>query len=38
MATATKDYDEEPDMGADEAESGDYDYDEPMEEGEEDEE
>lgn len=30
--------DEEPDMGADEAESGDYDYDEPTEEGEEDEE
>lgn len=30
--------DEEPDMGADEAENGDYDYDEPMEEGEEDEE
>lgn len=30
--------DEEPDMGADEAESDDYDYDEPTEEGEEDEE
>lgn len=30
--------DEEPDMGADEAENGDYDYDEPTEEGEEDEE
>lgn len=30
--------DEEPDMGTDEAESDDYDYDEPTEEGEEDEE
>lgn len=30
--------DEEPDMGVDEAENGDYDYDEPTEEGEEDEE